>query len=153
MSYSNSIPAARIDNDERTGRRPERVAMGRLLPVGLAAAAVALVANALLRLLARGPLDLSSAFEPLQWGSVIAASVVGVAGATVVLAVLARTSSRPIRLFGIVAAVALLLSLGGPLSARSEPGGSTTAVLVLVAMHVVTAAIAVGFLTTLARER
>lgn len=152
MSSSTSLSNARTD-DGRSSHRAERVVTGRLLPAGLAAAAIALIANALLRLLATGPLDVSATFEPLGWGSVIAASVVGIAGATAVLAVLARMSRRPIRLFTTVAAVVLLLSLGGPLSMRSEPGGSTTAVVVLIAMHVVTAAIAVGFLTNLTRER
>ncbi|MDP9359728.1 MAG: DUF6069 family protein [Chloroflexota bacterium] len=151
MSYS--LPTLPLDQDDAAVPRRQRVVTGRLLPAGLAAAVVAIVANGLLRLIARGPLDVSPAFEPLRWGSVIAASIVGIAGATVVLAILARTSSRPIRLFTIVAAVVLVLSLGGPLSMRSEPGGSTSAVLVLAAMHVVTAAIAVGFLTTLTQQR
>jgi hypothetical protein len=150
-SYAGSAKTDSVSDGR--GSAAERVDLHRLWWVGLIAAGVVLMANGVLRLVARGPLDVSAAFEPLEWGMIVGASIVGVLGATILLALLARFSRRPIRLFWITAGVVLLLSLGGPLSANSEPGGTATAVTVLIAMHLVTAAIAGGLLTTLARER
>ncbi len=150
-SYAGS---SRTDSvSDHRGSAPERVDLRRLWWVGLIAAGVVLMANGVLRLVARRPLDVSATFEPLAWGMIVGASIVGVLGATLLLALLARFTRRPIRLFWIIAGVVLLLSLGGPLSARSQSGGTATAVTVLIAMHVVTAVIAGGLLTTLARER
>jgi hypothetical protein len=125
----------------------------RLLTAGLLTVAAVVLANVLLRVIAVRLLDVSASFAPLAWGAVLVASVVVVAIATVVFGLLHRLSRHPVRHFRMLALVFLLVSLGGPLSTRSEPGGSTMAVVVLVVMHIVSAVMTVGLLPTLARGR
>lgn len=84
---------------------------------------------------------------PLTAGSVAGAAIVGVLAAAVVFALVGLCSSRPVGLFRAVALVALVLSLATPATIAGAPAGMRAALL---AMHVVTAAIAVGALTTLA---
>jgi hypothetical protein len=138
-----------------TGRaaQPERSAPQSLPRVALVTALAAVVANLALWAVARGPLGVSPAFPPLQSAAAtVVAGVVGILAATAAFALIRRLAPRPVAAFRVVAVVALLLSLGGPMSARAEPGGSGGAVAVLVAMHVVTAVIAVGFLPRAAWE-
>ena len=139
-----------------TGRtaRTDPFATWPLARVALVAALAAVVANLALWAIARGPLGVSPEFPPLRSApATIVASVVGILGATAVFALVRRFAPRPVATFRAVAGVALLFSLGGPLSARAEPGGSDVAVAVLIAMHVVTAAIAIGLLPRAVRER
>ena len=138
-----------------TGRtaRTEPFATRPLARVALVAALAAVVANLALWAIARGPLGVSPEFPPLRSAAAtVVASVVGILGATAAFALVRRFAPRPLAIFRVVAGVALLLSLGGPLNARAEPGGSGVAVAVLVAMHVVTAAIAGGLLSRSVRE-
>ncbi len=58
----------------------------------------------------------------------------------VVFAIISRLSSRPVRTFLIVAAVALILSFITPFTIPDAPGGMVAALLV---MHVLTAVVAV----------
>ena len=123
-----------------------------LWQTGLFAALVAVAINLLLWGLGRGPLAVSSDFPPLQSaGAAVAASLVGIFAATLVFALLLRFVPRPVVAFRIIAVVALVLSLGGPVSTAAEPGASGTAVAVLAVMHVVTAAVAVSILPTATR--
>ena len=129
-----------------------RVSPRSLWQTGLFAALVAVAINLVLWGLGRGPLGVSSDFPPLQSaGAIIAASLVGILAATLVFALLLRFAPQPIVAFRIIAGVALVLSLGGPLSTASEPGASGTAVAILAVMHVVTAAVAVSILPTATR--
>ena len=71
---------------------------------------------------------------------VIGFTVVGVLGAVIVFALVARFARRPVRLFRRIALVVLLLSLVPDLSLlTSSPYADTTvqSVLVLMLMHVV----------------
>ena len=130
-----------------------RVPLRSLAPPTAAAVVLAVAANLSIRAVGLGPIGVHPDFPPLQSvGGTIVASVVGVLAAALVFVLLMRFVSRPVVAFRVVAVVGLLLSLGGPISAGSEPGGSTGAVLVLLAMHVVTAAIAVAFLTSPAQR-
>lgn len=150
MSTNASQPISSVAG--RTAQT-DRFAPQPLSRAALVAALVAVAANLALWAVARGPLGVPAGFPPLQSaGAVVVASIVGILGATAVFALVRRFAPRPVATFRAVAGIALLLSLGGPLSARAEPGGSSAAVAVLVAMHVVTAAIALGFLPRAARE-
>lgn len=83
----------------------------------------------------------------MTYPSVLVLTTVGVVGATVVYAVLARLTDRPDRNFLVVAAIVLVLSIVPDFTyIPGEPGGSVTAGVVLATMHVLTAAIAVWFL-------
>jgi hypothetical protein len=136
----------------------ERVAFGRLLWVVPLAAISAAVANVLVYFVgvATGAISLSVLFpsasgeSPLTIGMVVATSVVGAVGATVVFALVGRFSRHPIRTFRIVAAVVLALSFIPPLTIPAVP---ISMVLTMELMHLMTAFIIVGLLTTLARRR
>jgi len=134
-------------------RRGERVVAGRIPRAAAVAAVVSVVVNLVIRAIGVGPLDVSSAYEPLaSVGPTIMSTIVGAVGGAVVLWLLARFTGRPLRTFWWIAGAFLLVSLSGPLSQGSEPGGDATAVSTLIAMHVATAAIVVGILTALTRE-
>ncbi|MBI4769164.1 MAG: hypothetical protein HY784_01805 [Chloroflexi bacterium] len=137
-------------------QQSERVAAGRLWWVGLLAAVISAIVNALIVTIARGLFSVPPEFAPFTVPQFTFLTVAGVAGATIVFAVVGRFSKRPIRTYYWVAAVALVLSWlpdFGLLAAKPYPGTTVQTVGTLMFMHVVTAAISVGLLTTLARER
>ena len=136
---------------------PDRTKTGRiglrLWWVGLLAIIASVAANLLVRLLAVVTLDISPDFEPLSgYGTVISLTAFGVLGAVIVFALLARFARPPILMFKRIAAVALVLSFVPDvlLLVASVPGATAVSVGVLMVMHVVTWAISVGMLTTLA---
>ena len=124
---------------------------GRVSRAGLLAAILSAAANALV-------LSVASAFfgsiavppgQPLTLGPVVVASAVGAVGAAIALAVMSRLVRRPIRVFRIIAVVVLLLSfLPIVLQGVAGPSAGT-----LILMHVVSAAIVVGLLTSPTRWR
>jgi Family of unknown function (DUF6069) len=113
------------------------------------AAVAATAANVLLRALAIAVLDIPQPeFEPLALRAVILSSLGGVITAGVAFAIVARVARDPVRVYLIVAAVALVLSLYPPLSLGLEdppenPGTDAGSVGTLIAMHAVAAAISV----------
>lgn len=122
----------------------------RIVRAGLIAAVVAAVVNAVVAALAVAALDISDDLEQLRARPVIALSLLGVIGATVVLLALARWSRRPRARFLAVVGVALPLSLLADvgLLVSDAPGISVSGMLVLMLLHVLAAAVAV---TTLLR--
>ena len=144
-------------------RAERRVSLRTLWRVGPLAIAIAIVGNLLLWLLAEALFPIPAEFLPLDPVPIIMFTVLGVGAATLVFALLARFTRRPVTIFRWVALVALLLSLvpnvqllldssGAtgvpfPASAMSVPGMWT-----LILMHVLSAAVAVWALTTLTRE-
>ncbi len=106
-----------------------------------AIAAVAAVAvNLVVRAIAVALFDIPDSFEHIELRAVIVSTLAGVLAAALVYAVIRRD-----RTFVIVAAVALVLSLGAPLSVSDD--GDAAAVGTLMLMHVTTAAIVVAALT------
>ena len=132
----------------------ERVATRRLLWVGPLAVIASVAANVLLTMAAVRLFGLSSEFPPLAAGAIAMFTAVGVVGAVVVFALVARFSSRPITLFRRIALAVLLLSLLPDVAMlfSGEPGATPAAVVWLMMTHVVAAAISVALLTTLTRE-
>ena len=133
----------------------EPVAFKRLLWVGPLAAVSAAIANAVVYFVASAlgtmPQDFVVAGSgPITLAPVVFSSLIGAAGATLALAVVALLAQRPIRTFRIVAAVVLVLSFATPLTI---PGAPLSIILTLELMHVVAAVIITGMLTTLAREK
>ncbi|HEX2515281.1 MAG TPA: DUF6069 family protein [Chloroflexota bacterium] len=144
-------------------RAEQRVSLRTLWRVGPLAIVIAIVGNLLLWLLAEALFPIPAEFMPLDPVPIIMFTVLGVGAATLVFALLARFTRRPITIFRWVALVVLLLSLvpnvqflldssGAtgvpfPASAMSVPGMWT-----LILMHVLSAAVAVWALTTLTRE-
>ena len=127
----------------------ERISAGRLLQVGVLAAVVSAIANALV-------LALSSLFGPIiippdetvTIGHVTGASAAGALGAAVVFASVVRFTRRSIFVFWGIAAVGLLLSFI-PIALAGATGSSAGT---LALMHVLAAATNVGLLTRLGRK-
>jgi len=141
-----------------TLRLNQKVAFSKLLWVGPLAIIVSVLANLILRALAVTALNPSPEFQPLATsGPVIFLTAVGALGAVIAYALVGRFAKQPIRAYHVIAAAALVVSLVPDLmlfSGNAPFGGVTvSAVLVLMAMHVVTWAISVGLLTTLGVER
>jgi hypothetical protein len=121
------------------------------------AAIAAVVANLLLRAAAVAAFDIPQPeFEPLQARAVAVSTLGGVIAAGLTYAIVARLAHDPKRIFVIVAAVALVLSLWAPLSLGladppEDPGTDAESVGTLIAMHVVAAAISVPVLLRVSR--
>src|SRR3954453_4372093 len=116
----------------------ERVASGRLLKAGALAIVASVIANLIIRIIAVNVLGIGQEFPPLSWGPPIVFTIMGVLGATIVFAIIARFAKRPIRLFRIIALVVLVLSLLpdiGLLSSNAMPGTSLGSVGALMLMH------------------
>lgn len=135
-----------------------RFGLRRLLLAPLPAAAVAAVANLAVFVVAKGLFDVSfvmpyrgpnAASGRLPAAMVVIASVVPAIAAAVLLWALGRFARRPLTVFWVIASLALLASVGGPLSLRQT---ETSTRVALIVMHVVAAAVTVGLLTASARR-
>lgn len=82
---------------------------------------------------------------------IIMFNVVPAIGATLLLAILGKFLSRPFRVFWIISVVVFLASFMLPLNLPSVVGTSTRIGLSL--MHIIAAAVIVGVLTRLGREK
>lgn len=132
----------------------ERVAFGRLLWVGPLAAAAAAVANAVVYFTASAlgtmPQDVVvNGQGPITLPVVAAMSAQGAVVGAIVYALVGWFAQRPVRVFRVVASVALVLSFVTPFTL---PGAPVVMVAVLLLMHVVAAMVIVGILTTLTRK-
>jgi hypothetical protein len=140
----------RIERQEaRAGGRRHDLSWGRLLAVGVGAVVASTIANVLIARALASLLQVPAAFTPLQTTSVASLTVVGVAGAVLVFAALARFRPDPVRAFGMVAAIGLVVSWAPDLAvyaANSFPGTSLAGVLSLMSLHVVAAGLAVFLL-------
>lgn len=130
----------------------ERVAWGRLVPVGLLTALVAAVANAVVYLVAAAagamPQEIVvNGQGPITLPMVATTSMLGAIAATIVYALVGWFARRLVRVFRIVAAVVLALSFVPPFTIPDAPAAMVATLLL---MHVVAAAVIVGLLTKLA---
>ena len=133
-----------------------QIAWGRLPVIALLAAIAAALVNTLIyfvgsalsafpqRVILPAPVN-----GPLSVGPVVVASIIGTLAAAIVFAVIGVAARRPVRLFRIVATVALALSLVLP---ATIPGAPIQMILPLMLMHVVAWAASVGALTTLSAK-
>ena len=102
--------------------------------------------------LALTALGISGLYLPLSWyGTIVPFTVVGVAGATAVYAIIICYSPSPIRLFSWISGVALVLSFIPDISllALSVAGTTPLSVGVLMLMHVSAFLVSFGMLTRL----
>jgi hypothetical protein len=135
-------------------RLTERVALNRLVWVGPLTIVAAIVANVLIRQIATAVLQPDPMFMPLSFPVPIVFTFIGVLGAVIVYALVARFSRRPIRLFRRIALITLLVSFIPDilmLITGFNPGTTAANVVVLMLMHVVAWAISVQMLTRLTR--
>jgi hypothetical protein len=127
-----------------------RISAGRLLQVGVLAAVVSAIANALVLALSSslfGPVIIPPD-ETVTIGHVTGASAAGALGAAVVFASVVRFTRRSIFVFWGIAAVGLLLSFI-PIALAGATGSSAGT---LALMHILAAAANVGLLTRLGRK-
>ena len=121
----------------------------RLLVVGAGLVFVATVANVLVAMALRSALGVPAAFQPLSTLGVASVTPVGMIGATLVFAWIARTRPDPRRTFVLVATAGLIVSWLPVLiiwATAVFPGTTTAGILSLMVLHVVAAAFAVGIL-------
>ena len=121
----------------------------RLLVVGAGLVLMATVANVLIAMALRNGLGVPAAFQALSTPAVASGTIVGMIGATLVFAWVARGRSDPRRTFALIATVGLIVSWLPDLAIWATavfPGTTTTGILSLMALHVVAAGFAVGTL-------
>jgi hypothetical protein len=109
---------------------------------------VATVANVLIAMALRNGLGVPAAFQPLSAPAVASLTIVGMIGATLVFAWVARTQD-PRRTFVLIATAGLIVSWLPDLAIWATavfPGTTTAGILSLMALHVVAAGLAVAVL-------
>ena len=132
--------------------RNRHVVWGRLVPAGALALVLAAAANAVVYLVASSlgamPQDVDANGQgPITLPMVVAMSAVGAVAGTLVYAFVGRFVRRPVRVFRLVSALALVLSFFGPFTIAGAPAAMVGALLL---MHTIAAVAVVGLLTTLA---
>ncbi len=136
------------------GSGRQRARLARLAAVGgaiVAALAVWFVAEVVLGLDLRQPAaSVGTQAESINAVHVVFSAAVGSLAGWALLAVAERLTARPRRVWTVIAVVALVVSLGGPLSGS---GITTSNRLALLLMHVVVAAVVILALGRTARAR
>ena len=123
----------------------------RLLAVGAAAVVASAVANSVVAAVLRGIFDVPAGFSPLQAIAVLSLTIVGVTAAVLVFAAMCRLSADPVRVFTIVASVALVLSWAAPLAvyfANAFPGTNAGRVVGVMSLHAIAGVITIAMLRT-----
>ena len=123
----------------------------RLLATGAAAVIGSAVANSAVAALLREVLNVPAGFSPLQAISVLSLTIVGVVAAVLVFAAICRLSSRPVRLFTIVASIALVVSWAAPLAvyfANAFPGTNASRIVGLMSLHAIAGVLTIALLRT-----
>ncbi len=141
----------------RTSDRSGRIPVNRILRAGLVAAVLAAIVNGIISQIARALLDAPDAFAPLQLPAVIFSTVGFILIGTLVFLGISRFARRPVRVFQIVAVIALLLSFSNPLfilnSTSDRFAGMTGSIIAaLLLMHTAAAAITITILSRTGRE-
>ncbi len=134
----------------------ERIVISRVWLAGLIAFVFSVVANILVRAVVVAVFPISPLFQALESAQpVIFLTFVGVLGATIVFAVLTRLTQHAVVVFRLLSAVLLLLSFVPNILmlTTNGPGATVPAVASLMVMHVITAVLTVGLLTTWPRVR
>jgi Family of unknown function (DUF6069) len=130
----------------------QRVALRRLWWIAPLTIVLAALANLMISFLGVSFFGVPSTFPLLQPGPVIASTVVFLLLATVAFIVIGRFSRHPIRVYRLVALVAVVLSFLNPIAALAgwfpAPGMNLNIFWTMIAMHIISAIITVGLFTT-----
>lgn len=125
----------------------QRTGIGVIVRNTFAAIIVVLILNLALYFIADAagwiPETLPESAEAFGLGPVILYSIIPLLLGGVLLALLCRWTNHPVLMFALIAAVVFIASLIAPLTIA---GASTSFKLVLVAMHVITAAVGTAIL-------
>lgn len=130
-------------------RRSSASGWKRLLVVGAGLVLMATVANVVIAIALRNALGVPAAFQPLSTQGVASATIVGMIGATLVFAWVARSQPDPRRTFVLIATAGLIVSWLPDLAIWATavfPATTPTGILSLMALHPVAAVLAVGIL-------
>ena len=134
----------------------EHVALRRLIWVGPLTLVSTVIANLIIRTSAISLFGVPETFQYLQAAYVIGSSIFFVLLALLAFVLVSRFAQRPIRFYRILAFVVLCLSLLSPVMALvglfPAPGMTLSIFWTMIAMHLVSAIIVIGLLTTLTRE-
>ncbi len=144
------------NNEQLTSSKP--IDGKRIWWVSILTILAAVVANVLVRALAFALFPLPQKFIALQVPPIVTFTFAGALGAVIAFILVYRFSRNPFRVYTIIALVTLVLSLIPDLlllTDSSNPqfaGVTVSAVIMLMLLHVVTALVCVGLLTTLTRR-
>ena len=134
----------------------EHVALRRLIWVGPLTLVSTVIANLIIRTSAISLFGVPETFQYLQPAYVIGSSIFFVLLALLAFVLVSRFAQRPIRFYRILAFVVLCISLLSPVMALvglfPAPGMTLSIFWTMIAMHLVSAIIVIGLLTTLTRE-
>lgn len=140
--------------DTRHDERAERLTAGELAKLGALIAITAIALNLLVLLVFTSLFTIDDDFTPMSPGPIVIMTVLGTTAALLVFAVIQRFASRPLRVFQIVAVVALLISLipnigllAGDPAQEELQGANGPAVIGLMLMHVIVAGLVIAMLT------
>jgi len=148
-------------NAESNSPQSEQIIpISKLWRVGLVAAAAASIANLIFFWVTKSVFGIpyiipmggpGGPLTAMPAALIIVFSAVPAVGATILLAILSKVASRPMRVFWIISVVVFVLSFVLPIGLPSSVATSTRIGLPL--MHVIAAAVIVGVLTTLGRQK
>lgn len=134
----------------------EYVSSRKLVWVGPLAIVCAIIANLVVRTVVIAFFGVSSTFQYFQAPYIIGSTIIYLLLAILVFALVSRFARRPVRFYRILALVALLVSLLFPVMALNgaspAPGMNVHIFWSMIVMHIASAAIVVGLLTTLTRQ-
>ncbi len=152
---------AATTNAERNSAQNEQIVpISKLWWVGLVAAASASIANLVYFWVTKSVFGIpyiiprggpGGPLTAMPAALIIVFNVVPAIGATILLAILGKFVSRPFRVFWIISVAVFILSFMLPLTLPSAVATSTKIGLSL--MHIIAAAVIVGVLSTLGREK
>ncbi len=152
---------AATTNAERNSAQNEQIVpISKLWWVGLVAAASASIANLVYFWVTKSVFGIpyiiprggpGGPLTAMPAALIIVFNVVPAVGATMLLAILGKVSSRPIRAFWIISVVVFVISFLLPIGLPSSVATSTR--IGLAPMHVIAASVIVGVLTTLGRQK
>jgi len=135
-----------------------RPGSGRIWLVGITATTLATLFNLAIGLAATFLFDVPADFEPLQsWAIAFTSILVGL-GATTVFVVIKRFARNPIKLFGWISGIVLVVSIL-PLipmllmEPKYYPGTNLQTISTLFVIHLVTTAVCTGLLITKAHPQ
>ncbi|GCE20099.1 DUF6069 family protein [Dictyobacter kobayashii] len=135
----------------------EHVALRKLIWVGPLTIVSTVIANLIIRTIAVSVFGVPETFQYLQAPTVIGSTIVFLLVALLAFVLVKRFARRPIQFYRILAFVVLCISLLSPVMALvglfPAPGMTLSIFWTMIALHLVSAIIVVGLLTTLTREQ
>lgn len=135
----------------------EQVALRKLIWVGPLTIVSTVIVNLIIRSIAVSSFGVPETFQYVEAPYVIGSTIVFVLVALLVFVLVNRFAQRPIQFYRLLAFVVLCISFLSPVMALvglfPAPGMTLSIFWTMIVMHIVSAIIVVGLLTTLTREQ